>query len=512
MPTDKLNKLQSEHTDSSAKYTHEERGTATKGINLDNLLPPDHARGSLDETEYDDHRSGRASSSAPQGEEQVTAEIKTKVENTLSRLKSESGMSESSSSTDSDSTDSGSTESGTDSGNTDSGTDSERDEADSPRYGETKGSTSSESRDTAPGLSIKSIKAELEKRRTELLAMVHTAEARAREAEEKFQQTEARLEEESEKRQLAEKQVHELMGEYQQQLSSIAVEESKRREAERAHEESQARLKEAEHWIKEAEATFNTETEARRLAEEALTESEEKAEEASRSLAEVERKWAEAEARARAAEENAREIEAMIGEVEAVGQETTERLKATEARAHEESELRALAEKRLKALEEDLSSYLEVDWLKDEADTMAANVTRANVYHQESNLEYQEQIEAERSARISAERALAVAEAKVSEAEAEIRRTDEKHRQSEAGLKKIVRKQEAELRTLSEQVFRTKEPTVEMTSTRYDEEVTQIVPQSLSKDARIKLVAYGAVIMLLLVMLYHLIAAIIQRM
>ncbi len=401
--------------------------------------------------------------------------------------------------------------------------DSERRKDDPLRSDETTISSSSssssspESPNRTGGLNVKSILAEFEKRRVELFGLIRSAEARAREAEEKYTEAETRLDRETDQRQLVEKQLRELEEEYLLRLSTVEAEETKRLEAEMSLEKAEAQLKDAEARVKEAEERAKNEAEARRLAEEAQTELEEKVEAAVLALADAERKRAEAEAEARAAEDNVREIEALIGEAETIGQEANNRYKTAEARMQQETELRDLAEKKLKALEDELSSYLELDWSKVEPDIIQSNSAPPNADAKDPAWQFEAQVETEKKARLAAEKALASAEAKVFEVEDELRKAEEKHRQAEAGLKNVMRKQESELRSLSEQVARSKDfskgPAVIKSGGQGGrggtgvEQYTQIAPEPIAVNTKIKLATYSAAITLLLVALCWLVVA-----
>jgi septal ring factor EnvC (AmiA/AmiB activator) len=146
--------------------------------------------------------------------------------------------------------------------------------------------------------------------------------------------------------------------------------------------------------------------------------------------------------------------------------------------------MRAAAEEKLRAMEDELSYYLDVEWTKIEPSSASVpafsdeilqsaqlreetgwqqqiqeETARQLLMQEEMARQLQAQIDAEKKARVQAEQSYAAAEAKIYELEAELRKTEDRYRQSEAGMKKVLRKQEADLRSLSEQVQNTKQST-----------------------------------------------------
>ena len=181
---------------------------------------------------------------------------------------------------------------------------------------------------TPAGHKLKSVTAELEKRRAELIALARQAEIRAREAEEKCEQIESKLEQEANQRLQAEQRLRDLEEERLRQLQAAEIESVKtlKTALEQEREGMGARLREAEERIEEAESKAATLTFA---------------------LAEAERKRAESEALAQVARDDAREIESLFAGAEARLKEVESRLMETEARIREESEARRFAEKAL---------------------------------------------------------------------------------------------------------------------------------------------------------------------
>ncbi|MCI0662810.1 MAG: hypothetical protein L0220_17215 [Acidobacteria bacterium] len=398
--------------------------------------------------------------------------------------------------------------------------------------------------------SIKSITAELEKRRSELFAMVRVAEARTREADEHWKKAEARLAEETELRQMTDKQLRDLEDEYLQKVGFAEAEELKRREAEVALAETDAKLKELEIRMSEAEWLVSEEVNARKMAEEALLEAEEKtaktlqeaaeadrkkaeaeakareaeekAEQSLREMAEAEQRRIDAELKARQAEENAREIESLIDEAEAIARSANDRYKTAESRLQQELEMRASAEERLKAMEDELSYYLDVEWTKMDPPGAPFNVSpdeviqvpqlreetgwqqqireetaRQLLMQEEMARQLQGQIDAEKKSRINAEQSYAAAEAKIYELEAELRKTEDRYRQSEAGMKKVLRKQEADLRSLSEQVQNNKQSTTPLSIIGKPLDSGRKFSDQDVFKGKLKLVGFGIIIGLL---------------
>src|SRR5215468_3118895 len=225
---------------------------------------------------------------------------------------------------------------------------------------------------TSAGHKIKSVTAELEKRRAELIALARAAEMRAREAEEKCEQIESKLEREANQRLMAEDRLRDLEDERQRQLQAAEIESAKTLKAtlEREHEEVEARLKEAEERVEEAESK------AGRLA---------------LALAEAERGRAEAETLAQVARDDAREIESLFAGAESRLKEVEGRLTEAEARVTEEAEARRLVERALLEAQS-----------KDEAAAIAiANAEIATLALAEAN---QKKSEVEAAARVAEER------------------------------------------------------------------------------------------------------------
>jgi chromosome segregation ATPase len=241
---------------------------------------------------------------------------------------------------------------------------------------------------------------------------------------------------------------------------------------------------------------MRAETEARTHSEKAMKEAEGRAEAASLALAEAERRKAEAEGKAQSAEENARAIEGLIDEAESIANAARDRYKNAEVRMQQEIQLRNEAEARLKDLENELGTLLASDnWNKIEP--------RSDVdLSDEAALHLKSQVESEQKVRAAAEEARTAAEVRVRQLEEELfkyeekyRQVEEKHRQAEAGFKKILRKQEAELRSLSEQVTRANSTTTDLTVIKSSgKNDAQTAIASMNKNAQLKLVSYGFVI------------------
>jgi hypothetical protein len=163
MPVDKAKKLQRNSSNISQVDSFDEPGNAPSAV-ITTVVPLDQAKQGLDAMKENNqsNENGEIPSVVVDQQDEATSEIKTRVESVLSRIRSDVAA-------------------------TDSGL-----KADRPRAGEEKSSHPTIPTPTA-SLNIKSITAELEKRRSELFAMVRMAEARTREADEHWKQAETRL-------------------------------------------------------------------------------------------------------------------------------------------------------------------------------------------------------------------------------------------------------------------------------------------------------------------------------
>ena len=350
------------------------------------------------------------------------------------------------------------------------------------------------------------VPADVEKRREELAALARAAEARAKEAEQKCEQAEGRLEQELKERLLAEQRLRELEENRTRNLqAAIPIEAPQPRTAAWAQPGTEARLKEAEarakgieSRAKEAEIEIQSlrarlmESEQRRAKAESVAraavekarELESQAEPARVTWAETNRRIAEAEAAARVAEEKARAMEALIVEAEAAGRQATERYQTVEAELQYEAKQRAAAEQKLKEFEDELGSYLELDWSKDEPDLSRAVVLRQNAAADEAAAQFQAQLQAERRARRESEDARAALELKVREMEKTLRIAEENNRQIAAfNLAKSV-----------------------------DDDQTYTVKKRKGRKHELKFIGYGMAIALLLVALIGLAATVFLQM
>jgi hypothetical protein len=492
MPRDKAKKIESDPKNFSSIIPIEEDKTLNAGKSSNKVLPLGASRYGFNVLEQNDSREGRgetpdAHSDAPveQGVEAMS-EIKSRVEAVLSRIKaetSEMGLNE-----------------GPDYKTAELVKPAEARVDPAPEHqGSVTGSLGTGSLGTGPLL--KSLTTELERRRSELFAQVRIAEARAQEIEERYRETERRLEQELAMRRTAEQRLRELEDEYLHRLTAAEEEELKRLDAEAARERAEANLIEIEKRIKDAEESLMRETEARTQSEKNMKEAEARAEAASLGLAEAERRKAEAEAKAQSAEENARAIEGLIDEAEAIANAARDRYKNAEARMQQEIQLRNEAEARLKEMENELGTLLASDdWNKIEPRSDVAVSDEAATH-------FKSQFESEQKVRAAAEEARTAAEVRVRQLEDELfkyeekyRQGEEKHRQAEAGFKKILRKQEAELRSLSEQVTRANSTTTDLTLLKSPgKNEAQLAIASMSRNVQLKLVSYGAIIMLLII-------------
>jgi hypothetical protein len=159
------------------------------------------------------------------------------------------------------------------------------------KYGKATGSSVTDLLNTSVSYNIKSVIAELEKRRSEFSALACAAEARAREAEEKCEQAENRLKQETNQRLVVEQRLREFEADRLRQQQSVEIERVKTQKAVNAQGEAEARLKKVENRMKEAENDATSLTLA---------------------LAKAYQKRSEAEASARAVEEKANIIQALF--------------------------------------------------------------------------------------------------------------------------------------------------------------------------------------------------------
>jgi DNA repair exonuclease SbcCD ATPase subunit len=334
---------------------------------------------------------------------------------------------------------------------------------------------------------------ELERRRAAIIAIAREAEVHSREAADKFREAEARFKEETELRLLAEQRViqtEERLGlieeESKQWLETAQAEETRRIEVEKAKAELEARLKQ--------------EAKARELAEQSRDEAEDKLKIAERALDSAKKAWKEAEARAQAAEEAARAAESLIYEADAIARKAEDKCQAAETSLQRESELRVLAEQMLKELAS-ASPHLELNFENlGAALSQAGSLTptaRGSNQDQSALEELRAQIEAEQKSRIAAEQSRAAAESKAQELEARLRKADEKFRTTENGYKKVLRKQEEELRAMSEQVVRNNDSG--QFTAQGKSEGGEMFLDGAPPDAKtkLKLVSYGVFITLL---------------
>ncbi len=350
---------------------------------------------------------------------------------------------------------------------------------------------------------LNNVPAEVERRREELAALARAAEARAKEAEDKCEQAEGRLELELKERLLAEQRLRELEeNRLRKQQSAIPMQAPQPRTAAWAQPGTEARVKEADARAKDAETEIQSlrarlmEAEQRRAKAEATAQAagdkarvlESQAETARTVLVEANRKVAEAEAAAQVAEEKARTIESIIVEAEAAGRQATERYQTVEAELQYEAKQRAAAEQKLKEFEDELGSYLELDWSKDEPDLSRAVVMRQNAMADEAaaqlQAQFQAQFDAERRARRESEDARASLELKMREMEKTLRIAEENNRQIAAfNLAKSV-----------------------------DDDQTYTVKKRKGRKNELKFIGYGMAIALLLVALIGLAATVFLQM
>jgi hypothetical protein len=301
------------------------------------------------------------------------------------------------------------------------------------------------------GLRIKALAdEELEKRKAEIVAAARAAEAKAREADEKYRKAGNRLEKEVALRVSTEERLREIEESYRRQLSETEAEGMKRLEAEEALEQSEVR-------IKQIEARLEEEAEARREAEERL---EEAIEQFQARIKEVEN-CAEVESEARLklvseieearkmkaeAENQMRAAEETVEQAKTIADEAEKKFAAAEARLRQETELRILAEEQIKILAHSLNVDLGPGWsgIEIENSEPAASSGESAV-SEEAYRELQAELEAERKSRL-------VAEQTRDDTESRLRTADEKHRRSIAHYQSIVEQQQNKIQEMSMQI------------------------------------------------------------
>jgi hypothetical protein len=291
---------------------------------------------------------------------------------------------------------------------------------------------------------------ELEKRKAEIVAAARAAEAKAREADEKYRKAGNRLEKEVALRVSAEERLREIEESYRQQLSETEAEGMKRLEAEEALEQSEAR-------IKQIEARLEEEAEARREAEAKLEEALEQfqirikdietcAEEELEARLKLESEIEEARKTKVEAEKLMRAAEETANQAKIISDEAEKKFGAAEARLRQETELRILAEEQIKILAQSLNVDLGPGWsnLEIENSKAAASAVEPAI-SQEAYQELQAVLEAERKSRL-------VAEQTRDDIESRLRTADEKHRRSIAHYQTIVEQQQNKIQEMSMQI------------------------------------------------------------
>jgi hypothetical protein len=149
-----------------------------------------------------------------------------------------------------------------------------------------------------------------------------------------------------------------------------------------------------------------------------------------------------------------------------------------------EAKQRAAAEQKLKEFEDELGSYLELDWSKDEPDLSRAVVVRQNAGADEAAAQFHAQVEAERRARREAEESRTALEFKMREMEKALRIAEENNRQIAAiNLAKSA-----------------------------DEDQTYTVKKRKGFKYELRFIGYGMAIALLLVALIWLVATVFLQM
>jgi hypothetical protein len=460
----------------SPKSSFEEQNTIANWNKPNNAMQFEHSKHGFNTTSFAKNKFGYSDEPDADSESvgAATAEIKTRVETALSRLKSEAAMTE-----------------------IDDAKAVNNGDLGARQVGETETISPAGAPAIAESSAVKNVKAELERRRKELFAQAREAENKAREAEEKHKQVESRLAQEIEKHELTEQRLRELEEEHLKGLSAIEAAEFKLLEVQVALEESEGRLKEAENLVKKAEARAEEEAERRAQAES-------KAEAAALALAEADQRCHEAGARAQTAEKNTREIEGLIAEAESIALAAHEKYKATEARLKHEIEERILTDQKLKSLGAEITSYLEQNWTRSESDESQMGTTTSGVEVLDI-LQIQAKFENEQKARLAAEKACAHAEAKLVNLEEMLSKAEEKYLQAQAGVKKEIREKEEPSPSRPKDFALNNEfPTEYSLIKSADDNSIMGLSGQIAGINRIKLVSYSAVIAILLLALFWL--------
>jgi hypothetical protein len=169
---------------------------------------------------------------------------------------------------------------------------------------------------------------------------------------------------------------------------------------------------------------------------------------------------------------------------------------------------RALAEQKLKEFEDELSSYLELDWSKNEPDMTQASVAqdtqdsaaRDGFETSEYTSQLLAQVEVERTARHEAEEARQAIELRIWEMERELSDAEERHRQQEDELRELLRRQEAKQNALPEWATVTESKTSSHNMAKSgDEGNTYSLRKQKGFSYELKFIIYGIVITSLLI-------------
>lgn len=345
------------------------------------------------------------------------------------------------------------------------------------------------------------------------------AENSARTFEERYATVKADLSKEVELRLQATQQLRDLEDRFNRTQQTREIAELKLYDAVTTRKEYEERVRELEERLVAAEQQLKEEQEARRSIEEdtrdtrkngaALEQAAAEAERLSSALSIANQKRMESEIAARASEERLEKLEGRFVEMEAIVVDSRERCKLLESQLRKEASDRAVAESKLKTIEEELSSYLDMDWSKGEADgAMLGVIGSAVSVPSEAAAQMQSRLDAEQKARIEAEDAFAALELKMWDMEWALRNAEEKNRQQEEEVARLLQKKEAAPRTDSaDPIVEERNPEGEDFFKSTDENL----PYKLSKRDwmmfKIRFAAFGVGIGLLLIFVCMLIAA-----
>lgn len=254
-------------------------------------------------------------------------------------------------------------------------------------------------------------------------------------------------------------------------------------------------------------------------AERSLSETHRQYNETQRKYEELSYKLDNSESKLKADRNDAMKMELLLQEAQEIAATASERFKGAEALLHKETELRFAAERKLKAMENELSSYLDID-LNTGSLPPLSEITSGAYRRDDSAPQYavisSHEVEAElqeKQAMVESEKeARRVAEDRAMLLEEELLKLDDRHRAAESELKKVVLKQEMQLRSIKEHTntLRPIAPTQQGTTSLRPPRATSVVGANAYKH-KLTFIGYGAFMMLLLVTLIWLLYQIVVK-